>query len=60
MAQIILMDSKLIDIIWTHAVHITTHIQNIKILINNNNKTPYALWKGIPSNVKHLRVFGRK
>jgi hypothetical protein len=60
MAQTMLMDSKLIDIFWIHAVHITTHIQNIKILINNNHKTPYEIWKGLPSNVKHFRVFGRK
>ncbi len=26
---------------------------------NNADKTPYELWKGRPSNIKHFRVFGR-
>jgi hypothetical protein len=60
MARTMLMDSKLIDIFWTHAVHTTIHIQNRVMLINNNDKTPYELWKGRPTNVKHFRVFGRK
>jgi frataxin-like iron-binding protein CyaY len=60
MAQTMLMDSKLRDISWTHVVHATIHIQNRVILINNNEKTPYELWKGRPTNVKHFRVFGRK
>ena len=60
MAQTMLMDSKLRDISWTHVVHATIHIQNRVILINNNEKTPYKLWKGRPANVKHFRIFGRK
>jgi hypothetical protein len=54
------MDSKLIDVFWEHAVHIIVHIQNIIILINNSDKTPYERWKGRPVNVKHFIVFGRK
>jgi hypothetical protein len=27
---------------------------------NNTDKTPYELWKGRPTNVKHFRVFGSK
>jgi hypothetical protein len=27
--------------------------------INNCDETPYELWKGRPTNVKHFRVFGR-
>jgi hypothetical protein len=60
MARTMLMDSKLTDIFWTHAVHTTVHIQNRVMLRNNNEKTPYELWKGRPTNVKHFRVFGRK
>jgi hypothetical protein len=41
-------------------VHTTIHIQNRVLLRNNNDKTPYELWKGRPTNVKHFRVFGRK
>jgi hypothetical protein len=54
------MDSKLIDIFCTHAVHTTVHIQNRVMLRNKNEKAPYKLWKGRPTNVKHFKVFGRK
>jgi hypothetical protein len=60
MARTMLMDSKLTDIFWTQAVHTTVHIQNIVILRNNTEKTPYELWKGRPTNVNHFRVFGSK
>jgi hypothetical protein len=55
-----LMDSRLSDVFWEHAVHIVVHIQNRVMLINNSDKTPYELWKGRPVIVKHFKVFGRK
>jgi hypothetical protein len=55
-----LMDSKLTDVFWTHAVHKNIHIQNRVMLRNNSDKNPYEQWKGRPTNVKHFRVFGRK
>jgi hypothetical protein len=60
MARTMIMDSKLIDIFWTQAVHTTVHIQNRVMLRKNTNKTPYELWKGRPTNVNHFRVFGSK
>jgi hypothetical protein len=60
MAQKIIMDFKLTDIFWNQAVDKTIHIQNIVILRNNTEKTPYDLWKGRPENVKHFRVYGSK
>jgi transposase InsO family protein len=60
MARTMKMDSKLIDIFWTHAMHIAIHTQNKVMLRNNTDKTPYGLWKGRPANVKHFRVFGSK
>jgi hypothetical protein len=60
MARTMLMDSKMTNIFWTHAVPTTFHIQNRVMLRNSNDKTPYKLWKGIPTNVKHFRVFGSK
>jgi hypothetical protein len=60
MARTMIMDSKLTDIFWTQAVHITVHIQNRVMLKKNIDKTPYKLWKGRPENVKHFRVFGSK
>jgi hypothetical protein len=55
-----IMDSKLIDIVWKQAVHTTIHIQNRVMIINNTDKTPYKLRKGGPTNVKHFKVFGSK
>jgi hypothetical protein len=55
-----IMDSKLIDYFWVQAVHTSFHIQKRGIIINNCDKTPYELWKGIPMNVKHFIVFGSK
>ena len=60
MDRTMLMDSKLTDIFWTHAVYTMVHIQNRVMLRNNTDKTPYELWKGRPANVKHFRVFGSK
>jgi hypothetical protein len=48
------------DNFWPHAVHTTVHIENIVILRKNNEKTPYEIWKGRPTNVKNLKVFGSK
>jgi hypothetical protein len=60
MDRTILMDSKFIDIFWTQAVHTTIHIQNRVMLRKKTDKTPYELWKGRPTNVKHFKVFGSK
>jgi hypothetical protein len=55
-----IMDSKLTNIFWTQVMHTTVHIQNRVMLRNNTDKTPYELWKGRPTNVKHFGVFGSK
>jgi hypothetical protein len=60
MDRTMLMDSKLTDLFWAHAVHTTIHIQNRVMLINNIDKNPYKLWKGRLANVKHFKVFGSK
>jgi hypothetical protein len=56
MARKMLMDSKLTDIFWTHVVHTTFHIQNRVMLRNNNDKTPYELWKGSENNNLYIKV----
>jgi transposase InsO family protein len=45
MDQTMLMDSKLTDIFWTHAMHTSIHIQNRVMIINNTKKTLYEIWK---------------
>jgi hypothetical protein len=52
-----LMDYKLTDIFWTHAVHTSVHIQNRLVMLRNNNeKTPYELWKGSTDNNLYIKV----
>jgi hypothetical protein len=41
-------------------MHTTVHTLNRVLIIINSDKTPYELWKGIPTNVKNFRVFGSK
>jgi hypothetical protein len=59
MTQTMLMDSKLTDVFWPHAVHTSVHIKN-RVMLKKNDKTPYKLWKGILANVKNFIVFGSK
>jgi hypothetical protein len=56
MARTMLMDSKLTDIFWIHVVHTSVHIQNRVMLRNNNEKTPYELWKGSTNNNLYIKV----
>ena len=58
MTRTMLNESKLSNILWPHAVHIVVHILNRSLLRNNYEKTPYQLWKGRPTSVKHFRIFG--
>jgi hypothetical protein len=57
MARTMLMDSKLTDIFWTQAVHtIVVHIKKRVMIRNNNEKTPYELWKGSVENNLYIKV----
>ena len=60
MARIMLNDSQLNDKFWGQAVHTSVHILNKGLLKNESDKTPYELWTGISTNVKHFRIFGSK
>ena len=56
MARTMLIDSKLTNIFWTHAVHISIHIQNIVMLKNNSDKNTYELWKGSTNKNLYIKV----
>jgi hypothetical protein len=55
-----LNESRLNDMFWPQAVHTVVHILNRSFLRNNTDNTPYQLWKGRPTNIKHFRIFGSK
>jgi hypothetical protein len=59
MARTMLMDSKLTYIFWKHEVHTTIYIQNRVMLINNNDKNPYELWKGSAYNNLYIKKFAK-
>ena len=45
---------------WEEEVHTIVHILNKYHLRPNCDKTPYELWHGKPTSIKHFRVFGNK
>ena len=60
MARTMLNESRLNNMFWHQAVHTAVHILNRILLRNNNDKTPYQLWKGRPASIKNFRIFGSK
>jgi hypothetical protein len=42
------------------AIRTTVHVLNKAHLIPQIDKTPYELWFGRPTSIKHFRVFGSK
>ena len=60
MARTMLNDSQLNDKLWGQVVHTSFNILNRGLFRNDNDKTPYELWMGRSTNVKHFRIFGRK
>jgi hypothetical protein len=55
-----LNEAKLPYIYWREEIYTTVYTLNIAQLRVNHEKTPYELWFGRPSSVKHFRVFGIK
>ena len=60
MERTILNESRLSNVFWPQEVFTILHILNRIFLRNNNDKTHYQLWKGIPASIKHFRIFGSK
>jgi regulator of extracellular matrix RemA (YlzA/DUF370 family) len=59
-ARTMLNEAKLPDKFWRDAIYTTVHILNRAQLRPNHDKTPYELWFGRPTSVKHFRTFGSK
>jgi hypothetical protein len=60
MERIMLNDSKLSYMFSRETVYIFFHILNRFFLRKIHVKTPYELWKGTPTIVNYLKVFGSK
>jgi hypothetical protein len=53
-------EANILDKFWRDAIYTTAHILNRAHLTPNHDKTPYELWFGRPTFVKHFRTFGSK
>jgi transposase InsO family protein len=60
MAKTMLNEAKLPNTFWREVVNTIVYILNRAKIRVKNNKTPYELWKGIPTIVKYFKVFGSK
>jgi transposase InsO family protein len=58
-ARTMLNETKIQDKFWRDAICTKVHKLNRAQLRPNHDKTPYEIWFGRPSYVKHFRVFGR-
>ena len=54
-----LNESRLSNVFWPQAADTVVHILNRILLRNNNDKTPYQLWKGRPTSIKHFIIFSK-
>jgi hypothetical protein len=59
-ARTMLYEAKTLDIVWREKNYTIVYILNREQLRFNSDKTPYELWYGKPTTVKHFKLFGRK
>jgi hypothetical protein len=59
-ARTMLNEAKILDKLCREAIYTTIHILNRSQLRCNHEKTPYELWFGRPTSVKHFITFGSK
>jgi hypothetical protein len=59
-ARTMLNEAKLPEIFWRDAIYKEFHILNRAQFRPNHEKTPYELWFGRPTSVKHFITFGIK
>lgn len=54
----LLKSSGLRIALWAEATAAAVYLINISLMKVIYNSTPYELWTGVKTNVKHLKVFG--
>jgi hypothetical protein len=45
---------------WVEEIHTTIHVLNKSRPRPHSDKTPYELWYGRPTSIKHFKLFGSK
>ncbi|GKE17801.1 ribonuclease H-like domain-containing protein, partial [Tanacetum coccineum] len=57
-SRTMLADSKLPTTFWVEAVNTACYVQNMVIIVNPHNKTPYELFRGRTPTLSFMRLFG--
>jgi hypothetical protein len=60
MARSMMNEKNIGQTYWVEAIHTAVHVLNKSYLGPQSDKTPYELWFGRPTSIKHFRVFGSK
>jgi DNA-binding transcriptional MerR regulator len=60
MARSMMNEKNIGQTYWVEAIHTIVHVLNKSQLRPQSDKTPYELWFGRPSSIKHFKVFGSK
>jgi hypothetical protein len=60
MPRLIMNEKNIGQTYSVEAIHTTIHVLNKSHLRPHSDKTPYELWNGRPTSIKHLKVFGSK
>jgi hypothetical protein len=60
MARSMMNERNVAQTYWVEEIHTTVHILNKAHLKPQSDKTPYKLWFGRPTSIKHFKVFRSK
>ena len=60
MARAMLDEASVSNTFWGEETQTSVYLSNRVILRPNNEKNPYELWKGRPTKIYHLKIFGRR
>jgi transposase InsO family protein len=60
LARSMMNENNIVQTYWVEEIHTTIHILNKAHLRPHSDKTRYELWYGIPTSIKHLKVFRSK
>jgi hypothetical protein len=60
MARSMMNEKNIGQTYWVEVINTTVHVLNKAHLRPQSDKTPYELWYGRPTSIKHFKVFGSK
>ena len=60
MARSMMNERNIPQTYWVEEIYTSIHILNKAHIRPQSDKTPYELWFGIPTSIKHFKVFGSK